>query len=56
VIKYSTQIVKAGRHGDGADGVGVGDGDNKGVSGSSGDVVCDIEGLGEGASNELLEE
>jgi hypothetical protein len=49
VIKYSAQIVKAGWHGDGADGVGVGDGDDEGVSGGSGDVVRDIEGLGGGS-------
>jgi hypothetical protein len=49
VIKYSAQIVGAGRHGDGADGFSAGDGDDEGVSGSSGDVVRDIEGLGGGS-------
>jgi hypothetical protein len=49
VIKYSAQIVEAGWHGDGADGLGAGDGDNKGVSGGSRDVVRDIEGLGGGS-------
>jgi hypothetical protein len=51
VIKYSAQIVDAGRHGDGADGFSVGDGDSEGVSGGSREVVPDIEGLGGGSCN-----
>jgi hypothetical protein len=54
VIKYSTQIVKVGRHWDGADGFGAGDGDNKGVSGGNGEVVRDIEGLGGGSLKRVI--
>jgi hypothetical protein len=49
VIKYSAQIIKAGSDGNGTDGFGAGDGDHKGVSGSSGDVVCDVKWLGGGS-------
>jgi hypothetical protein len=51
VIKYSTQIVKAGLHRNGTDGfsVGDGDGDGEGVSSGSGDGVRDIEWLGGGS-------
>jgi hypothetical protein len=49
VIKYSTQIIKAGSDGDGADRLGAGDGDGEGVSGGSGDGVRDIKWLGGGS-------
>jgi hypothetical protein len=46
VIKYSTQIVEAQRDGHGADGFGVGDGDNEGVSGGRGDNGCSSKEFG----------
>jgi hypothetical protein len=49
VIKYSAQIIEAGRHRDWADGFSAGDGDDEGVSGGSREVVRDIVGLGGGS-------